>query len=400
MGTLEALVQVISLVLLTVGVIFTIEACLYWLLYWFQRGPIFWLVSVLLGVLLGEAIGFWTATAVTEQPGLWLPAAIRAAWGGGLFLLAALVSRFVIRGRHRVAIMMLAPSFVAVSLLVLYPFFFQFELAFSNLNLYTIREWLAGQPLKWVGWKNFLAVFTTSPLQTATFWVLLGRTFAWTAINLVFHVGLGLSLALLLNRGVRGRGIYRTLLIIPWAMPQIVAVLAWRGEFHPQFGFMNIILGMVGLGHINWWSDPIPVFVSCCIVNIWLGIPFMMIVFLGGLQSIPNSYYEAAAIDGASKWMQFREITLPMLRPVVVPSVTLGTIWTFNNINVIYLMTGQDGGNEYADILVSALYKSAFAYSRYSFSAAFAVIIFAILIAITIAWMKISKGTESVVGAR
>src|SRR5690606_18376446 len=140
-----------------------------------------------------------------------------------------------------------------------------------------------------------------------------------------------------------------------------------------------------------------PVFVSCCIVNIWLGIPFMMIVFLGGLQSIPKSYYEAASIDGASKLTQFIQITLPMLKPVVVPSITLGTIWTFNNISVIYLMTGQDGGNEYADILVSALYKSAFTYSRYSFSAAFALVIFAILIGVTLLWMRVSKGTEGAV---
>ena len=122
----------------------------------------------------------------------------------------------------------------------------------------------------------------------------------------------------------------------------------------------------------------------------------MMVVFLGGLQAISNSYYEAASIDGASKWQQFWGITVPLLRPVVVPSVTLGTIWTFNNINVIYLMTGQAGGSEHADILVSALYKSAFTYSRYSYSAAFALVIFAILIMITLLWIKISKGTESV----
>jgi arabinogalactan oligomer/maltooligosaccharide transport system permease protein len=160
---------------------------------------------------------------------------------------------------------------------------------------------------------------------------------------------------------------------------------------------VNHILRAFGLAGINWWSDPMAVFVSCCIVNIWLGIPFMMIVFLGGLQSIPKSYYEAASIDGASKLTQFFQITIPILKPVVVPSITLGTIWTFNNINVIYLMTGQDGGNEHADILVSALYKSAFTYSRYSFSAAFALVIFAILIGITLVWMRVSKGTESAV---
>src|SRR5690606_13865569 len=186
-------------------------------------------------------------------------------------------------------------------------------------------------------------------------------------------------------------------LIVPWAMPQIVAVLAWRGEFHPEFGFVNQFLSMAGLPTFNWWSQPWPVFVSCCVVNIWLGIPFMMIVFLVGLQSIPRSCYEAADIDGASKWDQFKGITLPLLKPVVVPSVTLGTIWTFNNINVIYLMTGQDGGNEFADILVSALYKSAFTYSRYSFSAAFALVICAILLIVTLGWIKISRALEGAV---
>src|SRR5690606_13398348 len=127
-----------------------------------------------------------------------------------------------------------APAFLAVSLLVVYPFFFEVRLAFSNLNLYTIGRWLGGEELSWVGFKNFVNVFTSSPLQTVTFWELLARTFLWTGINLVFHVGFGLALAMLLNRSIRWKGIYRTLLILPWAMPQVVAILAWRGEFHPQ----------------------------------------------------------------------------------------------------------------------------------------------------------------------
>ncbi len=401
METLQSLIQIIVLLFVTLGVIAAVELCLYWLLFFFRRGFLFWIVTLLGGAIIGFASELWLGSSGSQGLGNLSRFLNPTLWGLGTSFFAAYLSRFFIKGRHSLAIMMLAPAFIAVSLLVLYPFLFQFELAFSNLNLYTINAWKAGEPLKWVGFKNFEGViFSNALLQTAGFWDLLLRTFLWTAINLVFHVGLGLGLALLLNRKLFARGFYRMLLIIPWAMPQIVAVLAWRGEFHPQFGFVNIILEWIGMGQVNWWSDPLPVFISCCIVNIWLGIPFMMIVFLGGLQSISHSYYEAAAIDGASKWAQFREITLPMLKPVVVPSVTLGTIWTFNNINVIYLMTGQDGGKEYADILVSALYKSAFAYSRYSFSAAFAIVIFSILIAITVIWMKISKGTESVVGNR
>lgn len=311
----------------------------------------------------------------------------------GLYTILRLLN---VRRKVRFVILMLAPAFVSVAALIIFPFIFQLRLAFANLNMYTVDGWLNGSGLEWVGMRNFVNVFTKSPLQTASFFKLFVRTILWTLINIIFHVGFGLGLAMLLNR-IHGKmaAVYRTILIIPWAMPQVVAVLAWRGEFHPQFGVVNHLLTTFGFEAINWWSDPIPIFVSCCIVNIWLGIPFMMIVFLGGLQSIPKSYYEAAAMDGASAWKQFKEITLPLLQPVVVPSVTLGTIWTFNNINVIYLMTGQDGGNEYADILVSALYKSAFTYSRFSFSAAFAVVIFAILLLMTLGWIKLSsRGTD------
>jgi arabinogalactan oligomer/maltooligosaccharide transport system permease protein len=317
-------------------------------------------------------------------------------------LIASAFFKYHWRGRLTNALLMMVPAFGLIAALIVYPFFFQLRLSFANLNLYSIAGWLQGGDLKWVGLDNYRAVFTNAEVEdtfrsflSADFWVLLNRTVIWTVINVVFHVGFGLGLAMLLNREIRFKGWYRMLLIVPWAMPQVVAVLAWRGEFHPEFGLINQVLNQIGINGVQWWSDPLPIFVSCCLVNIWLGIPFMLIVFLGGLGSIPKSYYEAASIDGASIWTQFRQITLPMLKPVVVPSVTLGTIWTFNNVNVIYLMTGQDGGTESADILVSALYKSAFTYQRYSYAAAFAMVIFLILTAITLGWFKLSKGTEA-----
>ncbi len=396
MDTVSALYQVLVWLVATVAVLAVVEGILYVNLYKFKT-KWFWPFSFVVACLLSAAASYLWAYPNPDDEIQIILSKTAAAITFGSFMAVAAIYAFRMRGRWAIAQMMLAPAFLAVSLLVVYPFFFEFRLAFANLNLYTISGWLRGGDLGWVGFQNFINVFTTSPLATATFWDLFLRTLIWTAINLVFHVGFGLGLAMLLNRSLKGKGIYRTLLILPWAVPQVVSVLAWRGEFHPEFGFVNHLFRAIGLSGINWWSDPIPVFVSCCIVNIWLGIPFMMIVFLGGLQSIPKSYYEAASIDGASKLTQFFQITVPMLKPVVVPSITLGTIWTFNNINVIYLMTGQDGGNEYADILVSALYKSAFTYSRYSFSAAFALVIFAILIGITLVWMRVSKGTESAV---
>lgn len=393
MEPLTALLQVITCLLMAIFIIGGIELILYTALcHW--RAKWQWPAMIAIGAVSGLGASFGLGH-VQEGSGDFAWATEAGLFVFGLILGLTLLSRLVIKGRWAIPFLMLAPAMLIVTLLVVYPFFFEVRLAFANLNLYTIGKWLHGEPLGFAGLRNFIRVFTSSPLQTATFWVLLGRTLLWTGINLVFHVGFGLALAMLLSRPIMARGFYRMLLIIPWAMPQVVAVLAWRGEFHPQFGMINQLLKMVGLGAVNWWSDPIPVFISCCIVNIWLGIPFMMIVFLGGLQSISKSYYEAASIDGASKLTQFFQITLPMLRPTVVPSVTLGTIWTFNNINVIYLMTGQDGGNEYADILVSALYKSAFTYTRYSFAAAFALVLFAILMVLTVFWMKVSRGTES-----
>jgi arabinogalactan oligomer/maltooligosaccharide transport system permease protein len=380
-------IQVVMLVGFAAASIAVLEFWL-WLMLRRATDASFWLTSLAFGVAAG-VVAFRLLEVSTAF-----------AWMAAYLALAAFF-RYGWRGRLQIPIMMLAPSLVIVVLLIVYPFFFQVQLSFANLNLYSIAAWLRGGELRSVGFANYVAVLTNpeaegmwQSLTSAPFWTLLARTVLWTVINVTFHVGFGLALAMLLNKDIRGKGIYRMLLIVPWAMPQVVAVLAWRGEFHPEFGLINQVLHQFGFAGLQWWSDPLPIFVSVCIVNIWLGIPFMMIVFLGGLGSIPKSYYEAANIDGASRWTQFRHITLPMLKPVVVPSVTLGTIWTFNNVNVIYLMTGQDGGTESADILVSALYKSAFTYSRYSYAAAFAVVIFLILTAITLGWFKLSRGTE------
>lgn len=316
-----------------------------------------------------------------------------------------LLFKHAVKGRWSLPFMLVIPGLVGLSLLLAYPFLFEIYLAFHDLKLTTLKQWSETGELPFVGIKYFIEVFTLSPLSEATFWQLLGRTFMWTFINIFFHVTGGLVLALLLNNNIRLKGVYRMLLVIPWAMPQVVAVLAMRGEFL-HTGFVNTMLdrlaqwspwlASLGVGSVQWLSNH--AFATCTIINIWLGIPFMMVVILGGLQSISTSYYDAASIDGATAFQKFKNITVPLLRPVIAPSITLGTIWTFNNINVIYLVTGQAGGTEDADILVTALYKSAFTFSRYSYSAAFAIVVFIILFLTAILWLKYSKGTESIYG--
>lgn len=306
-------------------------------------------------------------------------------------------SKKILKGKNYLPYLLTAPAFLGLAALLMYPFIFQIYLSFHDLKLTTIMQWKATGSIPFVGLKQYLAVFTVPPLAEASFFKLLLRTLWWTFINVFFHVLGGLILALMLSEITRLKGVYRTLLVIPWAMPQVVAVLAMRGEFHFQYGFVNVIirkiveifpwLASLGLGPVNWLSDyPL---LTCVLINIWLGIPFMTVIILGGLQSISKSYYDAAEIDGASYFQKLFYITMPLIKPVLMPAVTLGTVWTFNNINVIYLVTGQAGGTEQADILVSAVYKAAFTYNRYSYSAAFAMVIFFVLFAISIFYYKL-----------
>ena len=244
---------------------------------------------------------------------------------------------------------------------------------------------------------NFTEIFTEPVLKNVRFFPIFWRTVLWTAIQVPCHVILGLGLAMLLNRSMRPRwlqGLYRSLIVIPWAIPQVIAVLVWRGEFHSQYGFLNIMLHDLGtfFGHpdfagFEWKSDPFWNFVAINLTNIWLGVPFMMVILLGGLQSISQTYYEAADVDGASAWYKFRRITLPLMQPVMTPAIILGVIWTFNNFNVPYLINQNE--LESSDILVTALFRAAFEYNRYGFAAAFAVIIFLILLAFCLIYMRV-----------
>ena len=282
--------------------------------------------------------------------------------------------------RYALPFMLIAPATVGLIALVVIPLGWEFWISMTNMSLKYFKE------PQFKGFLNYARVFTEPVLKDVTFWPLFLRTVLWTVINVAFHVIGGLSLALLLNRKMRFRGLYRTILVLPWAVPQVIAVLAWRNEFHYEFGFINIMLRGIGLEPIQWLTTPAPNFIAMCITNIWLGIPFMMIILLGGLQSINDEYYEAAQMDGANPWQQFTSITVPLLSPVMTPAIILGTVWTFNNFNIPFFINQNE--IESSDILVTALFRAAFQYNRYGFSAAFAFVIFIILIAYSIFYLK------------
>ena len=303
---------------------------------------------------------------------------------GFLYLLLVKLLRLKIA----VPIMLVAPALVGLLVLILWPLLWELNVSFTGMSLRNFRDpgLLGLGEDMFVGFDNYIQVFTQPVLQTTGFWQLLLQTVIWTVINVFFHVTLGMALALLLHRQMRGKGIYRALIILPWAIPQVIALLIWRTEYNNEYGAANQLLAMIGLGPIPWLSDPFWNFVAMILTNVWLGVPFMMVIILGGLQSISSDFYEAAEIDGASSRQSFRHITLPLLRPVLTPAIILGTVWTFNNINVPFFINQAE--LETSDILVTALFRQAFQYNRYGDAAAFAFVIFVILLIFTIFYVR------------
>jgi arabinogalactan oligomer/maltooligosaccharide transport system permease protein len=149
--------------------------------------------------------------------------------------------------------------------------------------------------------------------------------------------------------------------------------------FNSEYGAVNILMENIFGIYIPWLSSEWGAFAACLITNIWLGFPFMMIIALGGLQSISDAFYEAAEMEGAGAWQKFRHITMPLLKPIMIPAVILGVIWTFNNFNVVWLVSNGGEPSDSTHILVSWVYKAAFTYFRIGYAAAFSVIIFVLL---------------------
>ena len=201
----------------------------------------------------------------------------------------------------------------------------------------------------------------------------------------------------MLNGPVVGKSIYRVLLILPWAIPSYITALTWRGMFDYEYGAVNLIANQyLGLPVVNWLGDPTNAFIACIVTNIWLGFPFMMVIALGGMQGIPAELYEAARMDRVSRRNQFWHITLPMLKPVLIPAVTLGSIWTFNNLNVIWLVSNGGEPSDQTHILVSYVYKAVFNLYQYGYGAALSMVIFFLLLVCSLLFLQRTNATEGV----
>jgi arabinogalactan oligomer/maltooligosaccharide transport system permease protein len=236
---------------------------------------------------------------------------------------------------------------------------------------------------RYVGLGNYVAILTARGgplLGHGSFYLTLLVTVLWTACNVALHVTIGVTLGLVLSRpAMRLRAVYRVLLVLPWAVPSYVTALAWKGMFHRQFGAVNAILALVGAQPVSWFSHFATAFAANVATNVWLGFPFMMVVTLGALTGIPKDVLEAAEVDGATRWQRFWRVTVPLLKPTMLPAVVLGSVWTFNMFNVVFLVSGGEPDGS-TDILVSDAYRWAFTRdAQYGYAAAYAVLIFLLL---------------------
>jgi arabinogalactan oligomer/maltooligosaccharide transport system permease protein len=318
----------------------------------------------------------------------------------GMGGLARTVSTVV---EYRDAYLYIAPAMVGMVVLVFFPFFYGITLSFTDSNLYN-----TAQPLSeiWVGLRNYVEILGDFNIAKRAqdgslvfnylnFYYTLFFTVVWTVTNVAIGVTVGLVLALMLNvQGLALRPVYRVLLILPWAMPNYITALIWKGMFHQQFGVVNHVLRMFGGQGLAWYDTPTTSFLTALATNGWLSFPFMMVVSLGALTSIPAELYEAARVDGASRWQQFTSITLPALKPALVPAVILSVVWTFNMFNIIFLVTEGEPSNS-TEILVTQAYKFAFQRYRYGYAAAYSTVIFGILLLYSVVQNRMSRATEA-----
>lgn len=394
--------------------------------------------------------------------------------------------------QSRIPWMLIVPSLLVMLVITFYPQAVQIYISFFDFGV----EHLTGEvQAPFVGLDNYRDVLVEGlSVSNYAFFPLLGFNIMWTLVNVFFHVTAGVLIAMVLNMDIIGKRIYRTIFVIPWAMPVLITGLIWNNMWQKDSGGINLLAGVandnlgtnlptntdwlndinppidltgwlggnfiplliiIGCGLLAAWfmrglirdgitspdtgkwaydrvvwnggiviiagaasiftlldllrggtdtsiliqmfdraGAPVLAFYALLLTNIWLGWPFMMVVATGALQSIPPDLYEAADVDGASNWEQFWAITVPLIRPAMVPAIMLGIIWTFNNFNVIFFITGG-GPRGRTDLLITQAYKLIQQEQLFGAAAAFSIIVFFVLLIITLINNRITRATEA-----
>jgi multiple sugar transport system permease protein len=271
----------------------------------------------------------------------------------------------------------LAPSFAILLAFLIFPLSWNIYIALHDVSLTTLlKDW------EYVGPENFVTLFNDQNFYTS-----LKVTLMFVGGSVALQFGVGMLMAIVLNQQIRGSGVYRAILIIPWTISAVIAAFSFKFILDDNFGIMNYILNQMGIESVGWLSDPNIVVWSLVIANMWYGTPFTLLFLTAGLLSINPSLYEAARIDGASKMRSLFHITLPLLKPFMIINLILITMWSVNLFDIQLIMTG--GGPLFSSTTASLyMYRQAFEFGLLSKGAAAGIILILINLTVAIVYVK------------
>lgn len=278
------------------------------------------------------------------------------------------------------------PAILLIGGIIVFPIIYTGYISLTNMNLF---HWF---DFHIIGLSNYQRALLK---LDSGFLIALITTILWTVFNMVLQIVIAYFIALGLNvPGLRLGRLYKTLLMFPWAMPAYVSILLWRvGMFNTEFGLLNKILVSLGLDKINFLSENITAFLSCSALNLWMALPFMIMMTDGALQSIDQSYYECAKLEGAGFIQKNVYITIPSIKNILAPAILMTTFTTFKQFDIIYLLTMQKGSLSGASLqtVITYAYKNAFVTNNYGLSSAISILIFVIIIVFTLSMNKSLK---------
>jgi ABC-type sugar transport system permease subunit len=284
------------------------------------------------------------------------------------------------RQEARLAWWLVAPTLATILLVALFPLLWTF---WESVHLHDLR-------MPWLGRPFIGAVNYAEALRDPRFWAALGHTAFFTAVSVTLELGLGLALALAMNRATRGRTVIRAAVLVPWAIPTVVSALLWRFIFDDQAGIVNAVLSGVGLIRqpIVWFIHPDLAWVPLIVSDVWKTTPFVALLLLAGLQNIDSSLYEAARIDGASSWQQFRHVTLPLLKPAMLVALVFRTLDSVRVFDLVYVLTGGGPGTSTEPIALYT-FNSLLQNLRFGYGSALSVITFVVSFALALGYLRL-----------
>lgn len=272
-----------------------------------------------------------------------------------------------------------APALILIGIVVVFPIIYTAYISFTNMNLY---HW---NNFHFIGLENYKRALLKAD---SGFLSAIGVTIIWTVVNMVVQLVLAYFIALGLNaKGLKLKRVYKTLLMFPWAMPAYVSILLWKVcMYNTEFGLLNQLVTALGGSKMNYLAENVPAFFACTILNLWMALPFMIMMIDGALQSVDGSYYESATLDGAGFWQKTWYITLPCIRPIIAPSAIMTTFTTFKQFDIVYLLTKQKGSLSGASIqtIITYAHQNAFVSNNYGLSSAVSILIFVIIIVFSV----------------